>query len=1253
MIPRGEEPHTRGNKKGQSTLQEKVGGFYYTLGLFCISYPISVLCFAIFVIIVSWFPLVNVSFPGKAPQVRIANFTVIDNAQPFCYVQQIVLRIAVLPWKTELALGDAFRAPLYEAFKLLDVVRNYQDKNSFKNLGHVCLHIEAIKKAHNDRSNILPQYSCLLLSPANLWNQDVQQFSQDSGILNTIFNHHSFQKGKTSISDMVFGMHLLDTGIKRYPLRNRPRIIQYAVTLFFKEYDIQFIEGLKEKLSTVYPLYQDTNRIIESKLNDTILIEYPEEINYIEVVPLFTAFVLLFLYYYFSVRKIEIIKSKLGMAFTATFTVFCNLTMTMGICFFFGLTLNYEGCKSIIPYFTLLVGLENVLVLTKSIVATPLHLDVKIRNAQGLSNEGWSITKNLLLEITVLTFGLFTFNPEIQEFCIFSIVALITDYFLQMFFYLTILGLDMNRMSHTIDKMSQKFRNNLYQQQSFFDKPFTGVVKGLVRSKSHPRLTSFPANIVAAQKQDSKEKIPKRVKLVNIWARTRFFQRSFMLLMMIYISLIAYNSDLIKQYILQENQRNATMDVDTLSTINIFPVLKNRSLEVNYVTYNPLDKYDQNQTEGLEKLKHPEYAPWLKLPARHWSSILRKYNISLSGQLIAVLPNIKLSHVVRPEQAVLLRNPHEKYGEKFQWQALAVALDPIEFSDDSPGASLPQSEQPFYPTSPMEIFLTTILCLISIVVLAYAFVVFYRCVCSRNYAEWRASWFNEKVDSEQEDQVLLEAMPISLDGHNQEIDCIATDGTNIVSACLGGQLKVFDNNTAELIGQIDRKSYFSGAKSPDLSPDVDETISDYESGSPPSRDDPFPKLLNKINTDFSHVGDDADQSAYSDSKYNFNKYFRHFYFDHNFDVRQRGRSENCKDDGAKRHSINDNANRDLLEVFDDHSKEFEACKLSPIWCIDYLDNLIVIGRADGRLEFWEASTGTLKCMYEDGTDSGVNHVKMIGAKVIAVRLCGSLELLQLQTYNQGRPIDWNFTIAYRRTHVRTGSAGSISEQDLKNKAYSEEDLKCSKIQTVKAHQQPVTCLDCEGGRILTGSQDHTLKVFRLEDGSPLYTLHGHCGPITCLFIDRVNPATSGSGSQDGMLCVWDLLTGTCMYSIQAHDGGITSLAYSASYVISQGSDDRLCVWERFQGHLLNTINVSQTFSRCNVAMLAQHLVVTGRSGGLIIWDVRTGDCVRTVTLGRGPCIFINHLVLLRDAVLCDYGKQLVIVRFPLMAHKFD
>lgn len=109
--------------------------------------------------------------------------------EPWCYVQQVVMRTAVVPWTPKLLLADAFRAPLYEVFKLLEIVRNFQHET--KTLGHLCLHVEAVKQRTNSirYETILPEYNCLILSPANFWQQDIQQFNQDSHLLTTIFNH--------------------------------------------------------------------------------------------------------------------------------------------------------------------------------------------------------------------------------------------------------------------------------------------------------------------------------------------------------------------------------------------------------------------------------------------------------------------------------------------------------------------------------------------------------------------------------------------------------------------------------------------------------------------------------------------------------------------------------------------------------------------------------------------------------------------------------------------------------------------------------------------------------------------------------------------------------------------------------------------------------------------------------------------------------------------------------------------------------
>lgn len=54
--------------------------------------------------------------------------------------------------------------------------------------------------------------------------------------------------------------------------------------------------------------------------------------------------------------------------------IYLKLTLFIFICF-----------REIFPYLVVFVGLENVLVITKSVVSTPVDLDVRLRIAQGQS----------------------------------------------------------------------------------------------------------------------------------------------------------------------------------------------------------------------------------------------------------------------------------------------------------------------------------------------------------------------------------------------------------------------------------------------------------------------------------------------------------------------------------------------------------------------------------------------------------------------------------------------------------------------------------------------------------------------------------------------------------------------------------------------------------------------------------------------------------------------------------------------------
>lgn len=155
-----------------------------------------------------------------------------------------------------------------------------------------------------------------------------------------------------------------------------------------------------------------------------------------------------------------------------------------------------------------------------------------------------------------------------------------------------------------------------------------------------------------------------------------------------------------------------------------------------------------------------------------------------------------------------------------------------------------------------------------------------------------------------------------------------------------------------------------------------------------------------------------------------------------------------------------------------------------------------------------------------------------------------------------------------------------------------------------------------------------------------------------------------------------------MYSIQAHDGAVAAITYSASYVISIGTDERLCVWERFQGHLLHALPAHRAAYSLQLVMLTHQLLITSDQvnncliiiviyftkldfffndkyycilqSSLVVWDVRTGEPMREVRLGHeDSCVYVKQMLALGDSIVCDFGRQLCIVRFPLVSDKLD
>lgn len=83
-----------------------------------------------------------------------------------------------------------YQKAFYARFILLNFKGNINCFRKTTLLQH-CYQIGGIKRRDSKASveRVLPEYSCLLLSPANLWQQSLQTFSLDATIVSTIYNY--------------------------------------------------------------------------------------------------------------------------------------------------------------------------------------------------------------------------------------------------------------------------------------------------------------------------------------------------------------------------------------------------------------------------------------------------------------------------------------------------------------------------------------------------------------------------------------------------------------------------------------------------------------------------------------------------------------------------------------------------------------------------------------------------------------------------------------------------------------------------------------------------------------------------------------------------------------------------------------------------------------------------------------------------------------------------------------------------------
>ncbi|KAK0394469.1 hypothetical protein QR680_000756 [Steinernema hermaphroditum] len=432
--------------KYSRSLRERVSQAYYDYGRLCSSHPVACLSISIVTVLLLSYPAFSrFQLPISSPmdvhwseqhEVEHADNTVPDwlYLKPSVYLQQIIVEATVEPWNNfNMTPIMAVRGALSRAFTIEEKLKEL----GLESINDNCLHVDL--SWNTDLNNLLPPNGCMLLSPTAFWNKDITRFYKDPNILETIFDPPCSPSMCTR--DILLGTTTRSTGIKSTYQTNRNRRIDYALTLFLTKYDKDFLTSMKAVLTSEFELQK-------SKASDEstfVHVFYRPRKYFADYFPLFISYAALMVYIYYSASKFVMVKSRWGLALAAMVTVSSTLLMTAGICSYFELTPTMWGAEWY-PYLALMVGLENTLCITRSVVYTPPSLDVKSRLSHGLSQEGYSFIKYFLMEICFLFCGYVTLVPEIQEFCTFAFIGLVVDFYMQMFFYAPCLTFDLIRL---------------------------------------------------------------------------------------------------------------------------------------------------------------------------------------------------------------------------------------------------------------------------------------------------------------------------------------------------------------------------------------------------------------------------------------------------------------------------------------------------------------------------------------------------------------------------------------------------------------------------------------------------------------------------------------------------------------------------------------------------------------------------------------------------------------------------------------
>lgn len=164
------------------------------------------------------------------------------------------------------------------------------------------------------------------------------------------------------------------------------------------------------------------------------------------------------------------------------------------------------------------------------------------------------------------------------------------------------------------------------------------------------------------------------------------------------------------------------------------------------------------------------------------------------------------------------------------------------------------------------------------------------------------------------------------------------------------------------------------------------------------------------------------------------------------------------------------------------------------------------------------------------------------------------------------------------------------------------------LRTLTGHTGGVWSSQMSGNTIISGSTDRTLKVWDAETGTCRHTLLGHTSTVRCMHLHGNKVV---SGSRDATLRVWDIDTGECLHVLMGHMAAVRCVQYDGRLVVSGAYDYTVRVWKPETEECLHTLQ-GHTNRVYSLQFDGVHVVSGSLDTSIRVWEVETGACKHTL-----------------------------------------